>query len=87
MEINLRYIRGQLFLPWRASFANITEYCRMLNTIKGLIGEGKTQEAISQMSRLASGNNDIKNGVMQLSGQKTLMLYLYRPLNRHPTLC
>jgi hypothetical protein len=49
----------------------------MLNTIKGLIGEGKTQEAISQMSRLASGNSDIKNSVMQLSGQYAQANFAY----------
>lgn len=49
----------------------------MLNTIKGLIGEGKTQEAISQMSKLASGNADIKNGVIQLSGQYAQANFAY----------
>lgn len=41
----------------------------MLNTIKGLLGEGKTQEAISQMARWAAGNADIQNRIILLSGQ------------------
>lgn len=41
----------------------------MLNTIKGLIGEGRTQEAISQMAKLATRQADIHNAVIQLSGQ------------------
>ena len=41
----------------------------MLNTIKGLLGEGKTQEAIGQMARWASGNADIQNRIILLSGQ------------------
>lgn len=41
----------------------------MLNTIKGLIGEGKSQDAISQMSKFADGHSDIQNAIMLLSGQ------------------
>lgn len=41
----------------------------MINTIKGLIGEGKPQDAISQMAKFATGDTDIHNAVIQLSGQ------------------
>ncbi len=41
----------------------------MLNTIKGLIGEGETQKAISQMAKFAARQPDIQNAVMLLSGQ------------------
>lgn len=41
----------------------------MLNAIKGLIGAGKTQDAISQMAKLAAGRDDIYNSLMQLSGR------------------
>ncbi|GAB4490130.1 MAG: hypothetical protein OHK0019_08600 [Saprospiraceae bacterium] len=41
----------------------------MVNTIKGLIGEGQTQEAISQMAKFATGQSDIHNAVIQISGQ------------------
>lgn len=41
----------------------------MVNTIKGLIGEGQTQEAISQMAKFAAGQSDIHNAVIQISGQ------------------
>lgn len=41
----------------------------MVNTIKGLIGEGKTQEAISEMAKFAAKHPDIQNAVMLLSGQ------------------
>jgi|GEM_PF-2509198 len=41
----------------------------MVNTIKGLIGEGQTQEAISQMAKFATGQSDLHNAVIQISGQ------------------
>lgn len=41
----------------------------MFNTIQALVGEGNTQEAISQMSKWSVRNSDIRNSVIQLSGQ------------------
>jgi hypothetical protein len=43
----------------------------MVNTIKGFIGEGNTEQAISQMAKFATSNADILNDVMLLSGQFT----------------
>ncbi len=41
----------------------------MFNTIQALVGEGNMQEAISQMSKWSVRNADIRNSVIQLSGQ------------------
>lgn len=59
---DLKLCRAVLYL---ASHKN----CTMLNTIKGLIAEGKTQEALGHMAKFATGQADAHNAVIQLSAQ------------------